>query len=296
MSGNKVPVGFVGTGLMGMPMSRRLLKAGYDLTVWNRTLAKAEPLVADGAKLAESAAGVASVSDILFACLTDTKAMEAAVFGENGIASGARKGSILVDFSSIAPDATREMAKRLEDETGMIWVDAPVSGGVPGAEEGSLAIMAGGPQEAFERVKPVVLEMAARFTLMGPSGAGQTTKLCNQVIVGCTMAVLAEATRLATNAGVDAERLPEALAGGFADSKPLQLFVPRMVKAIHDPPLGHAYTMLKDLDSVRALAQAVASPIPFTALAAEQFRLLTSRGGNEAEALEIYKLTAPKPL
>ncbi|MGY6707484.1 MAG: NAD(P)-dependent oxidoreductase [Rhizobiaceae bacterium] len=296
MSAGKPPVGFIGTGLMGLPMSRRLLKAGYDLTVWNRTLSKAEPLVADGARLADSAAGVARTADIVFACLTDTKAMEAAVFGENGIASGARKGSILVDFSSIAPDATREMAKRLEDETGMVWIDAPVSGGVPGAEEGSLAIMAGGPEEAFERVKPVVLEMAARFTLMGPSGAGQTTKLCNQVIVGCTMAVLAEATRLATNAGVDAEKLPEALAGGFADSKPLQLFVPRMAKAIHDPPLGHAYTMLKDLDSVRALAQSIVSPVPFTSLAAEQFRLLTSRGGKEAEALEIYKLTAPKPL
>lgn len=296
MSAGKPPVGFIGTGLMGLPMSRRLLQAGYELTVWNRTLSKAEPLVADGARLAESAAGVASAADIVFACLTDTKAMEAAVFGENGIASGARKGSVLVDFSSIAPDATRAMAKRLEDETGMVWIDAPVSGGVPGAEQGTLAIMAGGPEETFERVKPVVLEMASRFTLMGPSGAGQTTKLCNQVIVGCTMAVLAEATRLATNAGVDAERLPEALAGGFADSKPLQLFVPRMAKAIHDPPLGHAYTMLKDLDSVRALAQSVASPVPFTSLAAEQFRLLTSRGGDEAEALEIYKLTAPKPL
>src|SRR5690606_34686037 len=182
----KPPVGFIGTGLMGLPMSRRLLKAGYDLTVWNRTLSKAEPLAADGAKLADSAAGVAAASDIVFACLTDTKAMEAAVFGENGVVSGARRGSVLVDFSSIAPDATRAMAKRLEDETGMVWIDAPVSGGVPGAEEGSLAIMAGGPHEAFERVKPVVLEMAARFTLMGPSGAGQTTKLCNQVIVGCT--------------------------------------------------------------------------------------------------------------
>ena len=138
--------------------------------------------------------------------------------------------------------------------------------------------------------------MASRFTLMGPSGAGQTTKLCNQVIVGCTMAVLAEAARLATNAGVDARRLPEALAGGFADSKPLQLFVPRMVDAQHEPPLGHVYTMLKDLDSVCDLARSCTSPVPFTAMAAEQFRLLTVRGGSTADALEIFKLSAPTRL
>ncbi|QIE57949.1 NAD(P)-dependent oxidoreductase [Pikeienuella piscinae] len=280
---------------MGAPMSRRLLAAGYPLTVWNRTAAKAEALVAEGAKQAARPADVAAEAEIVFACLTDAAAMEEAVFGEGGIAAGARPGAVLVDFSSIAPDATREMAARLECETGMIWIDAPVSGGVPGAEAGTLAIMAGGPEQVFERVKPVVLEMAARFTLMGPSGAGQTAKLCNQVVVGCTMAVLAEATRLAVNAGVDAARLPEALKGGFADSIPLQLFVPRMIAAVHEPPLGHAHTMLKDLDTVRALAQGTKTPTPFVALAAEQFRLLSARAGDEADALEIYKLSAPEP-
>ncbi|MFP4328373.1 MAG: NAD(P)-dependent oxidoreductase [Paracoccaceae bacterium] len=290
------PLGFIGTGLMGAPMAQRLLKAGYPLTVWNRTAAKAQPLVEAGAQAGDSPADVAAKAEIVFACLTDTAAMREAVFGEHGIARGARKGAVLVDFSSIAPDATREMAARLEDEAGMIWIDAPVSGGVPGAEEGSLAIMAGGPEQAFRRVEPVVLEMAARCTLMGPSGAGQTTKLCNQVIVGCTMNILAEAARLAVAAGVDATRLPEALAGGFADSKPLQIFLPRMVEARHDPPLGHVYTMLKDLDSVHALARQAGAPVPFTSLAAEQFRLLASRGGNEADALEIFKLSAPEPL
>ncbi|MFW5880937.1 MAG: NAD(P)-dependent oxidoreductase [Roseicyclus sp.] len=290
------PLGFIGTGLMGAPMAQRLLKAGYPLTVWNRTAAKAQPLVEAGAQAGDSPADVAAKAEIVFTCLTDTAAMREAVFGEHGIARGARKGAVLVDFSSIAPDATREMAARLEDEAGMIWIDAPVSGGVPGAEEGSLAIMAGGPEQAFRRVEPVVLEMAARFTLMGPSGAGQTTKLCNQVIVGCTMNILAEAARLAVAAGVDATRLPEALAGGFADSKPLQIFLPRMVEARHDPPMGHVYTMLKDLDSVHALARQAGAPVPFTSLAAEQFRLLASRGGNEADALEIFKLSAPEPL
>lgn len=289
-------LGYIGIGLMGTPMAGRLLSAGNRLVVWNRTAKKAQPLVDQGAIMGESAADVARQADIVFMCLTDTKAVEAAVFGPGGIAEGARKGAILVDFSSIQPEATRQMSARLMELTGMHWIDAPVSGGVPGAESGTLAIMAGGDEDAFKKVEPIVLQMAARFTLMGPIGAGQTTKLCNQVIVGCTMAVLAEATRLATNAGVDASRLPEALAGGFADSKPLQLFVPRMVDAQHNPPLGHVYTMLKDLDSVCDLARSCTSPVPFTAMAAEQFRLLTVRGGEEADALEIYKLSAPSAL
>ncbi|MDR6264980.1 NAD(P)-dependent oxidoreductase [Roseobacter sp. N2S] len=289
-------LGYIGIGLMGTPMAGRLLAAGFALTVWNRTASKAQPLVDKGAALGENPADVAAKSDIVFLCLTDTKAVEEAVFGENGVAKGARKGAVLVDFSSIQPEATRVMADRLKAETGMDWIDAPVSGGVPGAEAGTLAIMAGGDAAVFAKVEDVVLKMAARFTLMGPSGAGQTTKLCNQVIVGCTMAVLAEAARLATNAGVDATRLPEALAGGFADSKPLQIFLPRMVNAQHEPPLGHVYTMLKDLDSVCDLARSSTSPVPFTAMAAEQFRLLSVRGGSEADALEIFKLSGPTKL
>lgn len=289
-------LGFIGLGLMGGPMARRLLGAGLPVTVWNRSAAKTEPVVAAGGMPADGPASVARASDIVFACLTDTKAMRAAVFGPGGLAEGMAPGSVLVDFTSMSPEATREMAAELMDRCAAHWLDAPVSGGVPGAEAGTLAIMAGGDAAVFDRVAPHVAHMAARFTLMGPQGAGQTTKLCNQVIVGCTMAVLAEATRLATSAGVDPMRLPEALAGGFADSKPLQLFVPRMAQAQHDPPLGHAYTMLKDLDEVGRLARSLGTPTPFTAQAAELFRLLTLRGGDEADALEIYKLTAKTPL
>lgn len=294
--GKDTKFGFVGTGLMGAPMAGRLLTAGYDLTVWNRTRAKIEPLLKNGAHEAASPADVARAATVVFACVTDGRAMEAAVFGPGGIAAGAREGAVLVDFSSIAPDITRDIAARLFERTGMTWVDAPVSGGVPGAEAGTLAIMAGGAETDVERVRPAVMAMAARFTHMGPIGAGQTTKLCNQVIVGCTMAVLAEAARLATNAGVDAARLPEALAGGFADSKPLQIFLPRMVAGQHEPPLGHVYTMLKDLASVGDLSRAARSPVPMTAQATELFRLLMARGGETADALEIYKLSAPKPL
>ena len=203
-------------------------------------------------------------------------------------------GKLVVDFSSIHPDAARAIAARLKTANGMGWIDAPVSGGTKGAEEGTLAVMAGGEAADIERVRPYVLAMARRLTHMGPTGAGQTTKLCNQVIVGCAMAVLAEATRLAVNAGIDARRLPEALAGGFADSIPLQLFVPRMVQGIHSPPLGHIATMLKDLDTVADVAQDTSTPVPMAALAAQLFRLAKAARGADVDALEIYKLSAPQ--
>jgi 3-hydroxyisobutyrate dehydrogenase len=152
--------------------------------------------------------------------------------------------------------------------------------------------MAGGDAADIERVRPYVMAMARRLTHMSPTGAGQTTKLCNQVIVGCAMAVLAEATRLAGNAGIDAGRLPEALAGGFADSIPLQLFVPRMVQGIHSPPLGRVATMLKDLDTVAEVARDTSSPVPMASLAAQLFRMAKSLRGADADALEIYKLSA----
>jgi 3-hydroxyisobutyrate dehydrogenase len=216
------------------------------------------------------------------------------VFGPDGLATATGSGTLVVDFSSIHPDAARAIATRLKLANGMGWIDAPVSGGTIGAEEGTLAVMAGGDAADIERARPYVLAMARRFTHMGPTGAGQTTKLCNQVIVGCAMAVLAEATRLAVNAGIDARRLPEALAGGFADSIPLQLFVPRMVQGIHSPPLGHIATMLKDLDTVVDVARGTSSPVPMSALAAQLFRLAKSARGADADALEIYKLSADK--
>jgi 3-hydroxyisobutyrate dehydrogenase len=199
---------------------------------------------------------------------------------------------LAVDFSSIHPDKARAIATRLKAANGMGWIDAPVSGGTKGAEEGTLAVMAGGEAVDIERVRPYVLAMARRLTHMGPTGAGQMTKLCNQVIVGCAMAVLAEATRLAVNSGIDAGKLPEALAGGFADSIPLQLFVPRMVQGIHSPPLGHIATLLKDLDTVGEVAHDTSTPVPMASLAAQLFRLAKAARGADVDALEIYKISA----
>jgi 3-hydroxyisobutyrate dehydrogenase len=280
--------------MMGFPMARRLIEAGYDLTISNRSSAKADALVSAGAKLALSPRDVATVASIIFICVTDAAAVEDVVFGHNGIASVGGHGKLVVDFSSIHPDSARSIAARLKQANGMAWVDAPVSGGSKGAEEGTLAVMAGGDAADIERARPYVLAMARRLTHMGPTGAGQTTKLCNQVIVGCAMTVLAEATRLAVNAGIDANRLPEALAGGFADSIPLQLFVPRMVQNIHSPPSGYIATMLKDLDTVADVARSTSTPVPMSALSAQLFRLAKSARGANADALEVYKISEAK--
>jgi 3-hydroxyisobutyrate dehydrogenase len=285
-------LGYLGLGMMGLPMTRRLVDAGHDVTVWNRSPGKAASLVAAGAKATTHPREVAAAASIIFMCLTDAAAVDEVVFGRDGLASVSGQGKLVVDFSSIHPDAARATAARLRNANGMAWIDAPVSGGTKGAEEGTLAVMAGGEAADIERSRRYILAMARAVTHMGPVGAGQTTKLCNQIIVGCAMAVLAEATRLAVNAGIDASRLPQALSGGFADSIPLQLFVPRMVAGIHSPPMGHIATMLKDLDTVIDVARDTSSPVPMSALAAQLFRMAKVKRGADADALEIYKLSA----
>jgi 3-hydroxyisobutyrate dehydrogenase len=290
--GQAEKLGYLGLGMMGFPMSRRLLNAGYDLAIWNRSAGKAKALIEAGATLAAKPQEVATSASIIFMCVTDAAAVEDVVFGADGFVTVPGTGKLVVDFSSIHPDKARAIAARLKAANGMGWVDAPVSGGTKGAEEGTLAVMAGGDAADIERIRPYVLAMARRLTHMGPTGAGQMTKLCNQVIVGCAMAVLAEATRLAVNSGIDAGKLPEALAGGFADSIPLQLFVPRMVQGIHSPPLGHIATMLKDLDTVGEVAHDTSTPVPMASLAAQLFRLAKAARGADVDALEIYKISA----
>lgn len=288
--GADLKLGYIGIGLMGETMTLRLLRAGRDIVVWNRSRDKLRAVVEAGAQEASSAADLASRCNIVMMCLTDTKAVEHVVFGEDGIAGAARSGGILVDFSSMDPNSTRRFAARLRETTGMGWIDAPVSGGVPGAREGSLAIMAGGEADEIERVRPVIALMAHRFTHMGPSGAGQTTKLCNQVIVGCQLAAIAEAIRLAEGAGVDAAKLPEALKGGFADSIPLQLFAPRMAARSFEPPLGAIHTMLKDLDNAGEAARQAGAPLPMASTARELLRQMAARGQSDACATALVQL------
>src|SRR5688500_12577240 len=273
----RVKLGFICIGLMGKPMTLRLLAAGHEVTVWNRSPEKLEEVLAKGARRADSPAAVARAADIVMMCVTDQKAAEEVLFKKNGIIQGASAGKLVVDFSSIAPASAREFAARLE-ATGMGLVDAPVSGGVAGAEKGTLAIMAGGRAEHIERVRPVVMHLAQRFTRMGDSGAGQATKLCNQVIVGSLIAVIAEAIRLAEAAGVDATRLPEALKGGFADSLPLQIFGSRMAARSFEPSLGSSAIMLEDLENAAAVAKEKVVALPLARTAAELYRLPAAQG------------------
>jgi len=295
MSERKPDIGYIGIGLMGAPMAKRLAEAGYRVTIWGRTPAKLEPVIAAGAEAADSPAALARASDIVFTCLSDTAAVEAVVFGDDGIAAGGAKGKLLVDMSSIRPDAARRMAERLRAETGMGWVDAPVSGGVAGSESGTLTVMAGGTEEDFERARPVVAHLARRFTLMGPTGAGQTTKLINQVMVGTVVAVLSEAASLALNAGIDAARIPEALAGGRADSLPMQQFFPKMVKGDFFVE-SHLRTMLKDLDTVLALARETGTAMPMTGLATELHRLMAKRGHGDEDGTALARLYRDEPV
>ncbi|MGH8740330.1 MAG: NAD(P)-dependent oxidoreductase [Burkholderiales bacterium] len=286
-------LGFIGIGLMGRPMTLRLLAAGHEVTVWNRSAQKLKEVMDKGARPAGSPAAVARAAEIVMMCVTDQHAAQEVLFAENGIHTVQKSDLLVVDFSSIAPASAREFAARLE-QRGIGLIDAPVSGGVAGAEKGTLAIMAGGSAEHIERVRPVVMHLAQRFTRMGDSGAGQATKLCNQVIVGSLVAVIAEAIRLAEASGVDANRLPEALKGGFADSLPLQIFGARMAARRFEPSLGSSAIMLKDLENAAAVARDKTVPLPMARTAAELYRLLAAQGKGDKEISAIVELLEGK--
>jgi 3-hydroxyisobutyrate dehydrogenase len=292
MSSALPSLGFAGIGLMGLPMCRRLLAAGYPLTVWNRSPDKCAELVATGARLATSPAQLCESADLLLLCLADTAVVREVVFGEQGIATAGRRGQLLVDLSSLEPAATREMAAALAAQCGMAWLDAPVSGGTAGAEAGSLAIMAGGEAADLARARPVLLTLGQRVTHMGGVGAGQVTKACNQMIVACNALVIAEVVALAERSGVDARLLAEALAGGFADSKPLQILAPQMAESQFEPVKWHVRTLLKDLDGAVKLSREQGSATPLSGLAAQLMRLHGSQGYLEqdpATLVELYR-------
>jgi 3-hydroxyisobutyrate dehydrogenase len=282
MANTKPIVGFIGIGLMGTPMTLRLLQAGYEVHVWNRSAEKLEPVVAKGARKAATVADVAKAADITILCVRDMYAVEEVVFGPGGVVEGVGKspsdasGKLLVDCSSIPPEKTKDLAGRFREATGMGWVDAPISGGVPGAEKGTLAVYCGGSEADVERARPVFSAFAANITRMGEVGAGQMTKLCSQLIVGTTLATIAEAISLGRRNGIDVTKLAPAFKGGFADSIPLQIFAPLMIQP--GPKIGEISTMLKDLDTVTAAARASGSPVPIVSTAAEIYRYFVSHG------------------
>jgi 3-hydroxyisobutyrate dehydrogenase-like beta-hydroxyacid dehydrogenase len=278
-------IAFLGLGLMGSRQVRRLLGAGYDVTVWNRTRAKAEPLAAHGATVADTAAGAVADADIVITMLENGPVVTDLLTAQ-GVAEAMRPGAVLIDMSSIKPAEARGHARMLA-ERGVSHLDAPVSGGTVGAEQGTLAIMAGGREEDYVQVVPV-LEAMGKPTLVGPSGAGQYAKLANQVIVGVTIAAVAEALLLAERGGADPAKVREALRGGFAESRVLDLHGSRMVEKAFETK-GRSVTHLKDMDNALAAAADTGFEAPLTAQVADMFRdLLAVEGDLDHSAL--YKV------
>jgi len=289
-------IGFIGMGLMGIPMSCRLLAAGYAVTVWNRNPDKTQLPVKQGAQVANSLTELCKNSDIIMLCVSDTSAVEEIVLAKGGVLENLVAGKIIIDFSSIDPETTRRLAKLVADKS-CHWLDTPVSGGVSGAEQGTLAIMAGGEEKLLDSVRPLLEPLSQRITRMGDVGAGQVTKICNQMIVSCNVLVMAEVMALAEKSGVDSTLIPLALKGGFADSIPLQLTGPRMAERDYEPVKWHVKTLLKDLDMANNLARNNGSSIPVAGLGAELMRLHASKGFNESDPstfIEMYSADLQK--
>ena len=286
MDKEKPRVGCIGAGLLGAAIMRRLIDCGFTPVLWNRDKAKLKVLLAAGATEARSPAELAGNSSFVITCVSDGAALENVVFGEDGVAKSGSAGKVLVDMSTCAAAHTRDMAARLAAQCGMAWLDAPISGGAPAAREGRMAIMVGGQPDIFERARPLWDALAVRATLMGPNGAGQATKMINQVLVSTGVAVLAEACAFAERAGIDAAKIPQALAGGRADSRQLQEMFPKMV-ASDFSITGRAALMLKDLELIHDLARHVGAPMPITAGVTESFRKMVADGLGDRDNTEM---------
>jgi 3-hydroxyisobutyrate dehydrogenase len=294
MAQGKPELGFVGLGLMGQAFTKRLVACGHHVTGYDLIADKIARAEVHGVRPARSAAEVTRASDVIHVCVMTRDDLAAAVFGANGIAEGATPGKILIDHSTTEVATTREFAARLEADTGMRWIDAPVSGGPPAAEAGTLALMIGGDDAAVAAVQPELATLGT-CTHMGPVGAGQVTKMVNQVLVLANYCVLAEALSLAEAGGVDAARIPEALGAGYAGSTMLQRLYPRMV-ARDFAPAGYAFQALKDLDMVHGLAKSLTVPTPMTSQAATLFRILNAKGHDRLDGIAVLKLYDKEPV
>ena len=269
-------IGFVGLGIMGTPMAGHLIAAGHQLFVF--TLGKmAETIASSRATQCVTARGVAERADIVFLMVPDTPDVEAALFGETGIASGLTKGKVVVDMSSISPLATKTFAQKI-NALGCDYLDAPVSGGEVGARNAALSIMVGGADAVFERVRPLFELMGKNITLVGGNGDGQTAKVANQIIVALTIEAVGEALLFASRAGADPARVRQALMGGFASSKILEVHGERMINRTFDPGFRIELHQ-KDLNLALTSARALGVSLPNTATAQELFNACTAHGG-----------------
>jgi 3-hydroxyisobutyrate dehydrogenase and related beta-hydroxyacid dehydrogenases len=273
----KASVSVIGIGIMGSAIAKRLMESGHPVTIFDVDKAKTAAVAANGAREASSPAEAASASDFVITSLNSAAIVRQVVFGENGVVENAAPEKMLIDMSSIDPVATADMARELRERTGMAWVDCPLSGGAPKAAIGALTIMAGGDEKDVEKARLVMDSLAANYTRMGPCGAGQTTKLINQLLIGVGFQALAEAVRIAEAGGVDPKQLPRALAGGRADSGILQEFGPKM--AVRDmTPTGRIDNMLKDLEPLQTFAASKRIPLFLTNMVVDLHRLFVLAG------------------
>lgn len=269
-------IGFIGLGIMGCPMAKNLLKKGYSLIVYDIVSEKVDELVEAGAKAGSSNKDVAEKSEIVITMLPNSPEVKEAVLGKNGVLDGARPGTILIDMSSIAPLASKEIAERAKEKK-VVMLDAPVSGGEPKAVEGTLAIMVGGPAETFEEVKDILSVMGASVTRVGEIGSGNTTKLANQIIVALNIAAMSEAMVLATKAGVDPKNVFEAIRGGLAGSAVLNAKMPLALKGNFKP--GFRIELhIKDLANALDTAHQVGVPVPLSSVVMEVMQALKVDG------------------
>ncbi|MDQ3060724.1 MAG: 2-hydroxy-3-oxopropionate reductase [Pseudomonadota bacterium] len=276
MTSQPLKIGFVGLGIMGAPMASHLINAGHQLFVY--TLGKMpEAIASSSATQCVSARGVAERADIIILMVPDTPDVEAALFSEKGIAAGLTPGKVVVDMSSISPIATKTFAQKI-NALGCDYLDAPVSGGEVGAKNATLSIMVGGPDAAFERIKPLFELMGKNITLVGANGDGQTAKVANQIIVALNIEAVAEALLFAARAGADPARVRQALMGGFASSKILEVHGERMVKRTFDPGFRIALHQ-KDLNLALSSARELGVSLPNTAMAQELFNSCVAHGG-----------------
>jgi 2-hydroxy-3-oxopropionate reductase len=278
-------VGYIGLGIMGRPMALNLRKAGYPLWVFARREAAMAPLVAAGATPRGSPREVAERADVVFVNVSDTPDVEQVVLGPDGIVEGARPGSVVIDNSTISPSATRRIAAALRDK-GVELLDAPVSGGQQGAIDGTLSVMVGGSTAAFERALPLLRAIGRNIVHVGETGAGQVAKACNQVVIAQTVAAVAEGLLLATAAGVDPAKVREALLGGFAASKALEVHGQRMLERNYAPGFM-ARLHQKDMRIVLETAHELGLPLPGATLVAQYVNALVGRGEGELDSAAL---------
>lgn len=281
-------LGFIGLGTMGQPMALNLRRAGHPLTVFARNLARTEPLVQAGAHAAPSPAGVARGAEVVFVNVADDAALEAVLFGAEGAAEALGPGALVVDMGTTSPAATRDFAARLARQ-GATWVDAPVSGGEAGARAGTLSIMVGAPEVAFDRLLPLFQRLGQNIVRVGDTGAGQVAKACNQIVVSATLVGVAEALDFATRQGVDPGRVRQALLGGSAYSKILEIHGLRMLERNFVPGFK-ARLHQKDLGIVLDEARKSGLALPSAALAAQLINALVGAGGGEGDSAALIQV------